>query len=152
MATRSTIALEFADGTIGQVYCHWDGYPSHTGEILLEHYSDPFKLRELIDHGNLSVIGKDIGFKHPFENPYKLGTTEYNEFHIRFKDMCLFYRRDRDDYDSRAIFYKNFRDYVDNHEYQEYEYILRTDGNWYVCKTYYGEEYQLLTDMIAEEK
>ena len=25
MATRSTIALEFADGSVGQVYCHWDG-------------------------------------------------------------------------------------------------------------------------------
>ena len=31
MGTRSTIALEFADGTVGQVYCHWDGYLSKIG-------------------------------------------------------------------------------------------------------------------------
>ncbi len=39
MATRSTIALEFADGTIGQVYAHWDGYLAHNGKMLLEYYS-----------------------------------------------------------------------------------------------------------------
>lgn len=151
MATRSTISLEFADGTVGQVYCHWDGYVSHNGKILLEHYSDPFKLRELIDNGNLSVLGKDIGFKHPFENPHKLGTPEWSKFHTEHKDMCLFYRRDRNEFDNRATFYKNFDDYVNNHDYQEYEYILRTDGNWYVCKTVEGEEYQLLTDILTEE-
>ena len=56
MATRSTIALEFADGTVGQVYCHWDGYLAHNGKMLQEHYSDPFKLRDLIDLGDLSTL------------------------------------------------------------------------------------------------
>ena len=27
---------------------------------------------------------------------------------------------------------KDFADYVANHQYEEYEYILRKDGNWYV--------------------
>ena len=36
MGTRSTIALEYADGTVEQVYCHWDGYVSHNGLILSE--------------------------------------------------------------------------------------------------------------------
>ena len=48
MATRSTIALEFADGTVEQVYCHWDGYLAHNGQLLLKHYSNPFVLRDLI--------------------------------------------------------------------------------------------------------
>ena len=47
MATRSTIALEFADGTVQQVYCHWDGYIDHNGKILFENYSNPFILRML---------------------------------------------------------------------------------------------------------
>ncbi len=37
MATRSTIALEFADGTVEQVYCHWDGYLDHNGALLRDH-------------------------------------------------------------------------------------------------------------------
>ena len=40
MATRSTIALEFADGTVQQVYCHWDGYLDYNGKLLAEHYTD----------------------------------------------------------------------------------------------------------------
>jgi hypothetical protein len=58
MGTRSTIALEFADGTVQQVYCHWDGYLEHNGKILQEHYSDPFKLRDLIDLGDMSSLGE----------------------------------------------------------------------------------------------
>ena len=56
MGTRSTIALEFADGTVQQVYCHWDGYLEHNGKILFENYSDPFKLRDLIDLGAISSL------------------------------------------------------------------------------------------------
>lgn len=57
MATRSTIALEFADGSVSQVYCHWDGYLTGVGRELVEDYSDPFELRELIDGGDMSTIG-----------------------------------------------------------------------------------------------
>jgi len=48
------IALEYADGTIGQVYCHWDGYLEHNGKILQNSYTDPFKVRELLDKGDMS--------------------------------------------------------------------------------------------------
>jgi hypothetical protein len=58
MATRSTIALEFADGTVQQVYCHWDGYLSGVGAELVSDYSDPFELRDLIDGGDMSTIGE----------------------------------------------------------------------------------------------
>jgi len=57
MGTRSTIALEFADKSVEQVYCHWDGYLEHNGQILLKHYSDPFVLQKLIDLGDMSSLG-----------------------------------------------------------------------------------------------
>ena len=57
MSTRSTIALEFADGTVEQVYCHFDGYLSGVGAQLRNYYSDPFALRDLIDGGDMSCIG-----------------------------------------------------------------------------------------------
>ena len=57
MSTRSTIALEFADGTVQQVYCHFDGYLSGVGAELRSDYTDPFALRELIDGGDMSSIG-----------------------------------------------------------------------------------------------
>ena len=58
MGTRSTIALEFADGTVEQIYCHWDGYLSGVGAELQADYMDPFALRDLIDAGDTSTIGE----------------------------------------------------------------------------------------------
>ena len=36
-----------------------------------------------------------------------------------------------------------------NHQYEEYEYVLRKDGHWYVSQ--YGRPYELLGDAIANE-
>ena len=58
MSTRSTIALEFADGSVSQVYCHFDGYLDGVGSDLVSGYSDPFELQELIDGGDMSCIGE----------------------------------------------------------------------------------------------
>lgn len=132
MGTRSTIALEFADGTVGVVYCHWDGYLSNNGKILLNSYTDPFKVRELIDNGDISSLGSDIGVKHLFDNPHRFDTPEWQAYRDQYGDMCKFYIRDRNEEGCNARYFKDFADYVENHGYQEYEYILRTDGVWYV--------------------
>lgn len=134
MATRSTIALEFADDTVGQVYCHWDGYLSHNGKILLENYSDPFKLRSLIDLGDLSVLAAEIGTKHDFET--------------QIKGACTFYGRDRDESNTQAKYFENFEDYAVNHQTEEYEYILRKDGEWYVDQ---GNGFELLSEVLVKE-
>jgi hypothetical protein len=138
MATRSTIALEYADGTVGQIYCHWDGYLDNNGKILFKHYQDPFKLRTLMDLGDLSSLRKDIGVQHSFD---KAGPEH--------EDSCTFYGRDRGESGTEAKTFKNFTDYAENHQHEEYEYILRTDGNWYVKA--YDRPYVLLAEAIADE-
>lgn len=147
MGTRSTIALEFADGTIGQVYCHWDGYLSNNGKILLNHYMDPYKVRELIDNGDVSSLGEEIGVKHPFDAPGRFNDALYMEYQAKYGNMCKFYKRDRDEEDVQARYFKDFADYEKNHDYQEYEYILRTDGVWYVNQ---GEKYEPLMEAYIE--
>ncbi len=85
MATRSTIALEFADGSVSQVYCHWDGYLSGVGRELVEDYSDPFELAELIAGGDMSSIG----------SPY---TDRGEELVVRyFKDFADYVKRGQDE-------------------------------------------------------
>lgn len=148
MATRSTIALEFADGTVGQVYCHWDGYLAHNGKILLNSYTDPFKVRELIDNGAVSSLGSEIGVKHPFDNPAMFGSPAYDEYKEKYGDMCKFYKRDRSEEGTEARYFKDFTDYEQNHQYEEYEYILRTDGVWYVNQ---GQGYEPLQEAYIEE-
>jgi hypothetical protein len=122
MGTRSTIALEYADGSVGQIYCHWDGYLSNNGKILLNYYQDPFKLRQLLDNGDMSSLDTDV-------------------------DGCAFYKERGEDCPQNM--YKDFPDYIENHQYEEYEYILRKDGDWYVkC---HSSPYTLLADAIATE-
>jgi hypothetical protein len=130
MATRSTIALEFADGTVQQVYCHWDGYLDHNGKILQEHYSDPFKLRDLIDGGAISSLSPEIDAgndNHSFEQP-KAGVT-------------VFYTRDRGE-ELRVYKFKDIEDYYANVYGEEYDYILSMNwegkAQWYV--RYYATE------------
>jgi len=57
MSTRSTIAIEFADGTVHQVYCHFDGYLSGIGRQLQEEFLDPWAAASLIAQGDMSFIG-----------------------------------------------------------------------------------------------
>ena len=154
MATRSTIALEFADGTIGKVYCHWDGYLSHNGQILQEHWIDPFKLQHLIELGDLSSLSSEIGEKHDFDNPYEWGTDAFNAHRDKFAHMCLFYGRDRGESDVAPCYHKDFEDYKQNAQFEEYNYILRRVDEkavWFVASYMTNDRFFPLVDMLAEE-
>jgi len=57
MSTHSNIGKRLPNGTYRYVYCHFDGYPSGVGRILLEHYQDEAKIDALLDLGELSSLG-----------------------------------------------------------------------------------------------
>ncbi len=120
MATRSTIALEYADGTIGQIYCHWDGYLSNNGKILQNYYTDPFKVRELLDGGDMSSLSETV-------------------------EGCSFYAERGEDCPQRM--YKDYAEFRKEAQGEEYNYILRRDGRWYV--EFYGEFDGLLNEAFA---
>jgi hypothetical protein len=150
MATRSTIALEFADGTIGQVYCHWDGYLAHNGKMLQEYYSNPFILRDLIDLGSLSSLRPQIGTKHPF-SMFEANMTQ-DEYANLYRDMCTFYGRDRGEGQSDATYFKDYLHFLVDGQQEEYDYILRNVNGvatWFVSD--HGSDYMLLTEAFAKE-
>jgi len=137
MATRSTIALEYADGQVGYVYCHWDGYLDHNGKILLNNFSDPFKLRSLLDLGDLSSLRPNVGEQHDFDDRRAAD------------DQCTFYGRDRGETGCEQKLFKDFADYEANFQHEEFAYILRKDGIWYVkC---YSEAFTPLGEAIAAD-
>jgi hypothetical protein len=147
MGTRSTIALEFADGSVEQVYCHWDGYLAYNGKILFENYNNPFILRDLIDLGDLSSLRPMVGTKHAFSHyDTDLKQEQYYEL---YGDMCTFYGRDRGETRCDKKKFLDFQDYLAHHQYEEYEYILRRDGNWYVKQ--HDNEYELLVAALVKE-
>lgn len=154
MATRSTIALEYADGTVEQVYCHWDGYLDNNGRILLENWSDPFKLQQLIDLGDLSILSNEIGEKHDFDNPNKWGTEEYDNWRRQHANWCFFYGRDRGEEGVEKSKYENYQQYLKTGQQEEYNYILRQiDGEavWFVASYKTNDRFVKLEWAIAEQ-
>jgi hypothetical protein len=110
MATRSTIAIQNADGSVTGIYCHSDGYFRHNGRILQNHYTDEAKVRELIALGNLSSLGEDIGVKVDFED-YK-----------SHKGQCVAYVRDRGETGNKPRTCHNWRQFIAENG-QEYDYL-----------------------------
>ena len=151
MGTRSTIALEYADGTVEQVYCHWDGYLEHNGVLLSKHYSNPFILRDLIDLGDISSLKPTIGTKHAFSHfEVPMDGEAYDKL---YGDMTTFYGRDRGEDGTSARKFKDYEDYVANHQYEEYDYILRNDNGvavWFVCD--HDGAYVTLESAIMDEQ
>lgn len=126
MSTRSTIAIELADGTVKQIYAHSDGYLSYNGRLLFEHYSDPAKLAELIALGDISMMGVEIGQKISFDD-----RLTYNDQYQA--TQCRAYGRDRGETGIDARSFWNFEMYRMTHDREQYAYILRNDGKWYVA-------------------
>lgn len=139
MGTRSTIAIERADGTIAQVYCHWDGYLDHNGRILQEHYNTVDKIEQLIKLGNISSLGKEIGKKHPFDpgwgerDPVKKAKIEAAHEAADKAGWTTFYGRDRGETGKgvRAAIYSCLADYNLSNNKEEYDYLFR-NGTWTV--------------------
>jgi len=71
-----------------------------------------------------------------------------DEYANLYRDMCTFYGRDRDENDTQAKYFDNFEDYAANHQTEEYEYILRKDGQWYVDQ---GNGFELLSEVLVKE-
>ena len=113
MGTRCLIAKE-AGGKYKTVYCHWDGYPAYVGKVLREHYKDEEKINELLNHGDMSSLGKKLGEKHPFDKCPD--------------DECNFYGRDRGEKGTDAKMLDNPISGVKS--WQEYVYIWK-DGMWH---------------------
>ena len=135
MGTRSTIAIEFADGSVSQVYCHWDGYLSNNGMILQTSYMDPFKVRALVDLGGFSSLRDTV--EETAESAY----TQRGE-------------------DKDVNRYMNIYEYFAECQQEEFDYILRNvDGvaTWFVrCYATDGKwvtipEARVLVERIEEE-
>jgi hypothetical protein len=119
---------------------------------LLKHYSNPFILRDLIDLGDLSSLRPTIGTKHAFSQ-FDLPKDEAEAFVNLTRDMCTFYGRDRGETGTSAKKFASYDDYLLNHQYEEYDYILRNDNGvavWFVCD--HDGAYVTLESAIMDEQ
>ena len=59
MSTRSRIGVMHGD-KLKSVYCHWDGYLQHNGQLLQDHY-DSAKANHLVSLGYISSLKEETG-------------------------------------------------------------------------------------------
>jgi hypothetical protein len=137
MGTRSRIGIKNDDGTITSVYCHWDGYLSHNGKLLLEHWDTPKKVKKLLKMGDMAVLGKEIGKKHDYYNNDNRGNG------------CTFYKRDRGEDDVAALVHSNEGEFLAYRE--EYNYLM-IDGVWHVAYYKTGDIFVPLTENMVKKK
>lgn len=134
MATRSRIGVMHGD-VVKHVYCHWDGYLSHNGDILQKHY-DSTKANNLVALGDISSLRPEIGVDHPFSRfETEISDAEYERL---YGDMTTFYYRDRGE--------ENAKDWKVSHSFDEFLdhvegcgaewYYIMKDGVWYVGNVY----------------
>lgn len=118
MSTNSQIAVQHEDGSISEIYCHWDGYLAYNGRILLTHYNSLELAESLVSLGDLSLLGSRIHptGPHTFDNPEP--------------DTCIYYNRDRNESDIEPTKYDSLNDYMIlfDHDY-EYNYMF-ANGCW----------------------
>lgn len=119
MSTPAQIAIVNKGDTVSSIYLHFDGYPSYTLKMLQEHYNSFELAKELISHGNLSVLKSKI-------NPTGLHTFENPE-----EDVCIYYGRDRGEEDQEPDEYWSFEMWKLTRDKEEYNYIFK-DGEWSV--------------------
>jgi hypothetical protein len=115
MATRSYIGVRNLDSSVDYIYCHFDGYPDHNGKILREHYSNINRVNELLNLGDLSVLGQFIG--------------EKMDFNKRVQDTCLAYGRDR----GESNVSKKNSGYDELITDQSVDYVYVFDGDYWEC-------------------
>lgn len=74
MATRSLIGIKLNDNIVKTIYCHWDGYPEHNGNLLVKHYNTPAAITALLELGDLSALDvtpdKCVAYHRDRKEPY----------------------------------------------------------------------------------
>ena len=127
MGTRSNIQVEIAPGKTLAIYAHWDGYPSHMGQHLLNHFNTQELAEGIVRRGDMSSIGQTI-------------------------DDCVFYKRDREE-DGPHIEPHEIKTFEisSKKQGQEWQYQF-VDGKWHVGKHVHptGQKWLELTQEIVD--
>lgn len=111
MSTRSSINVKVGN-KIHSVYCHWDGYPTGNGKMLLEHYNSQALAEKVVSLGSISFLGESMDkpefSTHSFNNPVE--------------GISVVYSRDRGDTETKPIVSRSMKNAMEKIE-QVYNYF-----------------------------
>ena len=119
MATRSRIGMMLEDGTIKNCYCHFNGYIESNGLTLVESYDTEDKVKELINLGDISVLGSQISTDKP------------HTFEHREPGVTVFYGRDRKETGTEPVI-MSMDEWLGEYSLRVDFLYLFTGGQWWV--------------------
>lgn len=138
MATRSNIGMMLPDGKMKFVYCHYDGYTEGVGATLLESYSTPELVSELLSFGDMSFLASEI---HPSSDTHSFDTPERN--------VTVFYNRDRGESENDARFATIEEWHKEHSSCIDYLYLFSA-GRWFVKNVTDGLGWDLVANCLPE--
>lgn len=127
------------NGSLKSVICHWDGYLSHVGRMLLTYYNTDEKANALIALGYLDILEKYLyplpaSLKRYFDlerNPKLISTHSYDSPQ---KDVTIAYHRDTNQ-EFEQNTYSSLKDFEQDKPFIElYSYLFK-DGQWHVMSS-----------------
>lgn len=153
MSTNSRIAMLQPDGSVKSIYCHWDGYYSYNGKILLEHYTTDKKVSELIALGNISCLGIHV---HPLpsapeampflNNKPKTILENEHSYETPQKEVVVAYHRDRDEKFNQNT-HESLEKFTTAGEFINYCYLWK-DGKWFTSDSSAKDWKELTPEMV----
>ena len=149
MSTHCLICKENGPSNNKGIYCHSDGYISYAGFILQTFYNTPEKVDSLLNLGDLSRLGYEIGDKIDFDK-----NRIDMEYYTEHKKQCVSYHRDRGE-DFHQYVFSSLKNLI-NTAGELYNYVFRNDL-WMVGFKEYGkdkDDIQLrpLVDVLKEDE
>ena len=139
--TSSFIAIQIDKNTYEGIYCHLDGYLTHHGAMLLDHYKDRKKLEKLIALGNISQLAPKIEPNPKFEHSF--------DYDKRQEGVVVAYGRDRGEQGQESI-KCNLSELLERKV--DYTYVLDENDKWVYLKRPAREFKDVKTDLNKEYK
>jgi hypothetical protein len=127
MSSNAIVGIAHSGDKVSAIYIHSSGQPERgVGALLMRHYSTDQKVFALVNQGDASFLGKELGEKHSFEEVKK------GNIKPEWRDWTLFYHRDRGEKfeDVGPRLYPNIRIFLAESD-TPYTYIWM-NGMWYV--------------------
>ena len=130
MSTRSYIAKQIGEDQYRTIYCHFDGYLTYTGALLLDCYNTPEKVDELLDLGELVKLNQKLS---PDPSSPHYSTNEQEGVTIAFA-------RDENDPQAKKAKTMTLAELDAPENWTDYVYIFTRNNVWKYFRAWHSTE------------
>lgn len=123
MSTRGVIAIEQQDKSCRAIPVQYDMYLDGGGRTLIDHYTTPERVKQLLALGSLAVLGGKLSADDPESNATQICEAYHRDLHERLRGASLWASAEE------------LVDCAKEFFWAEYVYLFR-NGEWYFDTPY----------------